>query len=131
MKLTVIIRDDGPMIHCGDSPSYRSVQLNLTDEQVVALSRRQTHSSGGVEYFEQYSRCFIEVAPQSAEVKTVTTPNSDYTTALENELGLCLLECDSELSSHAVRRIAERLNSAVRTSHNRERCVKCKDLFKL
>lgn len=66
MILTVLIRDDGPMIHCGDSPSYRSVQLKLTDEQIVALSRRQTHSSGGVEYFEQYSRCFIEEAPQNA-----------------------------------------------------------------
>ena len=55
-KLTVVFRDDGPMIHCGDCPTYRSVQITLTDEQVRALAMRQTHS----QYHEEVSRCFIE-----------------------------------------------------------------------
>jgi hypothetical protein len=29
--LTVIIRDDSPMIHCGDSPSYRTVSITATN----------------------------------------------------------------------------------------------------
>lgn len=59
-KLTVVFRDDGPMIHCGDCPSYRSVQITLTDEQVQALARRPTHSSGATQFHETVSRVFIE-----------------------------------------------------------------------
>lgn len=61
-KLTVVFRDDGPMIHCGDCPAYRSVQIVLTEDQVKALARRQTHSSGPDLYYEDISRCFIEPA---------------------------------------------------------------------
>ena len=60
--LTVIIRDDGPMIFCGDSPSYRSVSIELTAEQREKLALRWTGNSGGDDYFEQISRCFIEPA---------------------------------------------------------------------
>lgn len=59
-KLTVVFRDDGPMIHCGDCPTYRSVQITLTDEQMHALALRPTHSSGSTQYYEDISRCFIE-----------------------------------------------------------------------
>lgn len=51
MKLTVTIRDDSPMIHCGDSPSYRSVQIELTPEQIAKIKLRQE---------EDFSRCWIE-----------------------------------------------------------------------
>jgi hypothetical protein len=60
MKLTVIIRNDGPMIFCGDSPSYRSVQIELTDEQQEKLKLKYIGQSGGREYTEQYSLCFLE-----------------------------------------------------------------------
>jgi hypothetical protein len=60
MKLTVILRDDSPMIHCGDSPSYRSVQINLTPEQCEALKPRWTGSSAGVDEYESISKAFIE-----------------------------------------------------------------------
>ena len=60
MKLTVILRDDGPMIHCGDSPAYRSVQVDLTPEQVAAIAPRKTGSSAGVEEYESISKAFIE-----------------------------------------------------------------------
>jgi len=58
--LTVIIRDDGPMVHCGDSPSYRSVRVPLTDEQQKMMLLHNTHSSGPNEYHEAVSKCFIE-----------------------------------------------------------------------
>lgn len=63
-KLTVVFRDDGPMIHCGDCPTYRSVQITLTDEQVRSLAMLPTHSSGATQFHEEISRCFIE--PEAA-----------------------------------------------------------------
>lgn len=59
-RLTVILRNDAPMIHCGDSPSYRSVTLDLTPEQVNRLLCRYVGSSGGVDLYEEVSKCFLE-----------------------------------------------------------------------
>lgn len=59
-RLTVIIRDDGPMIHCADSPTYRSVTLELTPEQMKQLFLMHTHHTGGEDYYETVSRCFLE-----------------------------------------------------------------------
>lgn len=58
--LTVIFRDDGPLIHCGDSPAYRSVQIEFTDEQIDKLKCAYTHSSGEHNGYESVSKCFIE-----------------------------------------------------------------------
>lgn len=58
--LTVIIRDDNPMIHCQDSPSYRSVLIELTDEQVQKMALRCNGMSGGNPIYETVSKCFIE-----------------------------------------------------------------------
>lgn len=60
MKLTVILRNDSPMIHCGDSPSYRSVQVDLTPDQCAAIAPRKTESNGGVDEYEAISKVFIE-----------------------------------------------------------------------
>jgi hypothetical protein len=64
MILTVIFRDDAPMIHCGDSPSYRSVQIELTPEQRKQLEPRFSYATGLGEqekrYYESISKCFIE-----------------------------------------------------------------------
>jgi hypothetical protein len=60
MKLTVILRNDAPMIHCGDCPAYRSVQVVLTPEQCTAIAPRKTGSSGGIDEYEDISRAFIE-----------------------------------------------------------------------
>ena len=60
MKLTVILRNDSPMIHCGDSPSYRSVQIDLTPEQCESIKPRWTGSSGGTDEYEEISKAFIE-----------------------------------------------------------------------
>ena len=60
IKLTVIFRDDGPMIHCGDSPIYRSVQVELTPEQQERLKPRPSYMAGTTQYYEAISKCFIE-----------------------------------------------------------------------
>ena len=51
--LTVIIRNDAPLIHCGDSPTYRSIRIILTDEQrqKMVFDKQQ---------YEAISQCFIE-----------------------------------------------------------------------
>ena len=60
MKLTVIFRDDAPLIHCGDCPSYRSVQIVLTPEQCEAIKPRRTGSNGTQDTYEEISKCFLE-----------------------------------------------------------------------
>jgi len=57
--LTVIIRDDAPMVLCGDSPSYRAVSIVLTEEQIKALALYHTGSSGPVDLYETISRTIL------------------------------------------------------------------------
>jgi hypothetical protein len=57
--LTVIIRNDGPMIHCGDSPSYRSIKIALTAEQHEQFKH--------IDKLEQISKCFIEMSMEELE----------------------------------------------------------------
>ncbi len=58
--LTVVIRDDAPMTHCGDSPTYRSVAIDLTPDQVSKIKLFPTSSSGGNVFHENVSKCFLE-----------------------------------------------------------------------
>ncbi len=58
--MTVIIRDDAPMIHCGDTPSYRRVTLKLTDEQQERIKVGATSSQGGRDIYEAISKVFLE-----------------------------------------------------------------------
>ena len=50
-KLIIVIRDDTPLIHCNDSPSFRSIQIELTPDQMAKIVRREN---------EVISKCFIE-----------------------------------------------------------------------
>lgn len=59
MKLTVAIRDDSPMIFCGDSPSYRLVEIELTEEQASKIVLRSTGSGNGSTVREEISRCYL------------------------------------------------------------------------
>lgn len=58
--LTVIIRDDSPMIHCQDAPKFRSVRVILTDDQVNLITLGCTGTTGGTPIYEVVSKCFIE-----------------------------------------------------------------------
>lgn len=53
--LTVIVRDDSPMRFANDCPSYRTVVLQLTEEQ-----QKQIVYSSEYEYI---SRAILEVKP--------------------------------------------------------------------
>jgi uncharacterized coiled-coil protein SlyX len=57
--LTVVIRDDGPLIFCNDRPTYRSVQIRLTPEQIAAIELRHVGTNCGDEIYESISCCFI------------------------------------------------------------------------
>jgi hypothetical protein len=58
--LTVIIRDDSPLIFCDDTPRYRSVQLKLTDEQRNDIALKLMGTNCGNDVYESISSCFIE-----------------------------------------------------------------------
>jgi len=60
--LTVVIRDDSPMIHCQDSPVYRTVRISLTDDQRESMALRCTGVTGTTPIYETISKCFIETA---------------------------------------------------------------------
>ena len=59
-KLIVIIRDDSPFTYLQASPSYRSVTIALTEEQLVKLRLRHTGTLHGEDTFEEIDRCFLE-----------------------------------------------------------------------
>ena len=71
-RLTVIIRDDAPMIHCGDVPSKRRVTVDLTSEQIEKLRLFSTSSQSGVDIFESVSFCFLEENEESNDKMTAT-----------------------------------------------------------
>jgi len=60
MVLTVVFRNDSPMIVCNDTPTYRSVQVELTPEQLEKIAPRKTGFSDGKLDYESISRCFLE-----------------------------------------------------------------------
>ena len=60
MKLTVIIRNDGPLIFCDDTPSYRSVSIELTPEQMEKIKLLKVGIDRGKDVYESYSKCFLE-----------------------------------------------------------------------
>ncbi len=53
MKLTVVIRDDDPMYNYNSSPTYRSVQLSLTEEQVKAIEFKHDGESIAQSFLEE------------------------------------------------------------------------------
>ena len=61
--LTVIIRDDSPLVHMGEPVRNRTVRINLTAEQSAALELRQTHTLGGITFYEEISTCILEQQP--------------------------------------------------------------------
>lgn len=63
-RLRVIIRDDSPFRNFHASPTYRSVAIDLTDDQMEALRLRYTDGAGfgdnAVDFHETISVCFLE-----------------------------------------------------------------------
>jgi len=61
--IRVIIRDDSPLLFCGDTPSYRSVAIELTDEQIQKCQLLWVGRDGGRDHYETVSRCFFDEEP--------------------------------------------------------------------
>jgi hypothetical protein len=59
-KLVVVIRNDAPMLICGDSPTYRHIVIPLTKEQDEALEMLKVGVNCGQDIHEKISKCFIE-----------------------------------------------------------------------
>jgi hypothetical protein len=59
-SLRVIIRNDAPMIFCNDSPSYRSVEIELTPDQQAKLALQWCGSQGGTRLYESISNAFFD-----------------------------------------------------------------------
>ena len=58
-KWHILIRDDGPMVNANGSPSYRVVEIELTDEQLGKLALEQTWTQGVNEFYEVIDRVVI------------------------------------------------------------------------
>lgn len=56
--LTVIIRNDNPLLHCEDVPSYRRVTIELTEQQKNDITLMSL--GNGSAYYEEISKCFLE-----------------------------------------------------------------------
>lgn len=61
-KLTVVIRNLGPMFYAEEPPTHRTVQIQLTDEQLEKLRLKVTHGFGypSIDQYEEISNCFLE-----------------------------------------------------------------------
>jgi hypothetical protein len=59
--IRVIIRDDSPLVFCGDTPAFRSVAIELTDEQMQACRLMWVGKNCGRDVYESISRCFFEL----------------------------------------------------------------------
>ena len=62
MILTVIIRDEGPVMHLNEPVAYRSVQIILTPEQARIVRLRHKN--------EAVSSCFLE-PPLGGEIEEI------------------------------------------------------------
>lgn len=64
MKLTVAMRDESPMVHFNDPPTYRTVVIELTEEQVAKISPRPIGCTSvhGVQMHESIAYYILEEA---------------------------------------------------------------------
>lgn len=68
LKLTVVIRDDGPLVTCNDCPTYRSVTITLAKEQLEQIALLKTYRTGGKWHPESISKCFLEPIKEVSNV---------------------------------------------------------------
>ena len=71
--LTVVLRNDAPMIFCDDSPSYRTARIELTREQEDALMLHCTGHQGTAPLYEAISKVILE----RKDGKVTSEPNRE------------------------------------------------------
>ena len=62
MKMTVLIQYYGSVIHAGGHMTYRTVTLDLTDDQARALALRPDEEFGPIA-LDEYAAKKLEVVP--------------------------------------------------------------------
>lgn len=65
-RLTVVLRNDAPLIHCSDSPSYRTVVIHLSQEQEAAIMLQYTGHQGRMVHHESVSQLILEPERQDS-----------------------------------------------------------------
>jgi len=58
--LTIIIRDNAPLIFANSTPTYRTVRVRLTEDQQNKIRLKHTGTLGGDEVWEEVSQCILE-----------------------------------------------------------------------
>ena len=58
--LTVILTDYSPLHHAQEPAKHRTVHIALTEDQLIDLNPKQTHTIDGKPIYEEISQCFIE-----------------------------------------------------------------------
>lgn len=53
--LTFVIRNDAPLVCAGSTPKYRTVRIELTDDQVRKVRLKHVGTAAGTEIFEEIS----------------------------------------------------------------------------
>jgi hypothetical protein len=61
MKLTVILRNDAPVIHAQAAATYRTVQVQMTASQIEALRPRRIGGTGETTYYEDFQMAILEL----------------------------------------------------------------------
>lgn len=59
-RLTVVIRDESPLIHIGEPVRFRTAVIELTESQRAALSLRQVSTIKGMPIHEEISYVIAE-----------------------------------------------------------------------
>lgn len=65
--LTVVISNVAPLVHLGEPVQQRTVQIELTDEQIEAIKLNWVGTDRGNELHEHVSCCFFDDARKAAQ----------------------------------------------------------------
>jgi len=60
VRLTVVIRDESPLIHMQEPVNHRTVHIELTQEQREQLALKCVGRAGGTDLYEQIASAFLE-----------------------------------------------------------------------
>jgi len=71
-RLTLIVCDDSPFVYMEEPCQYRTITLELTEEQRRQIAMRKTGTLGSAEMFEYVSRSILE-----GPVRCVTKEDCD------------------------------------------------------
>jgi len=57
--LTVVLRNNSPMLYAGDPPTHRTIHVPLTDQQLQMIEPLKVGHNCGTDVFEEIAMCFF------------------------------------------------------------------------